>query len=207
MRPLVVVLGISLVAAAAVGAQEAPRQESWSRVGIGIAFLASSPIGQLSGTSTAYISVPTGSTFRLEPTVGWQHSSFSDSSNIANAANGVSGSTSVFLVGVGFFGTTRPGNGATQLYYGPRIGLAWSSTNLADRSSDSLSASQTAWFVSAVLGGEHRIGHLSVGGEVGLSDLHISDPSYKQAGTGFTITLEGSSTLGTSAAAFVRWYF
>jgi hypothetical protein len=198
-----------LGAASAVPAQEAPAGQTWGRAGIGVAFLATGPIGQLTGTSTAYIPVPVSPTLRLEPAVGWNHTSFTDTTNVAtDPRNGLSESGSTFLLAVGLFRTTRPGNGNTLLYYGPRVGLAWGSATIADASgADSLSATQTSWFASAVLGGEHRIAHLSVGGEVGLSYQHNGAPSFQQRGSGFTVALTSGTMIGSSAAAFLRWYF
>src|SRR2546422_4460584 len=43
-------------------------------------------------------------------------------------------------------GTQRPGDGTTILYYGPRVGLAWTRGNLTDGSSaSSLTETQTSW--------------------------------------------------------------
>lgn len=200
MRTIVMVLVLALLATSRGDAQD-----DSPKVGVGVAFLAASPIGQLTGTSTLYFPVATGRSFRLEPTLGWHHTSFEETaSDPGSPINGISGSSSAFLLGVGLFGVTRPA-GETLLYYGPRLGVAWAKTSESDQSGNSLKETQTNWFATATLGGEQRVSHFSVGGEVGLSYLHIGRPSFE--GTGFVASDAGGSSVGTGASAFVRWYF
>jgi hypothetical protein len=202
MRAITVVLGISLVVASQTHAQE-----RFTRAGVGIAFLATSPIGDLTGTSTLYITVPTSPTFRLEPIIGWHHDSFDQSSSSPTSpTNGISVKATSFLLGLGLFGTAYPGAGATLIYYGPRIGLAWTKRTLTDQSANSLTEKQKDWFLTGVVGGEHRISHFSVGGEVGLSYLRWGKPNF-QGSSVFAATSAGGSSIGTSSSAFVRWYF
>jgi hypothetical protein len=202
MRPITVVLGISLVVASAAQAQE-----QFTGAGLGIAFLAASPVGELSGTSTLYIPVPTSRTFRLEPIIGWHHDSFDQSSsNPTSPTNGISVKATSFLLGLGLFGTVHPGAGGTLIYYGPRLGFAWTKRTLTDQSANSLTEKQKDWFLTGVVGGEHRISHFSVGGEVGLSYLKWGKPNF-QGSAVFAATSAGGSSIGTSSSAFVRWYF
>ena len=203
MRTILAILGVVVMATTRAAAQD-----DSAKVGVGLAFLADNPIGQLTGTSTVYIPIATGRSFRLEPTLGWHHSSLQlESSDPTNPANGVSASTSALLLGTGLFRITRVGSG-TLLYYGPRIGIAWGRVTETDQSGNSLKQSETDWFAAATLGGEHRISHLSVGGEVDLAYLHLGTPSFEQTGSpAFLATGAGGSNTGTGAAAFVRWYF
>ena len=120
MRRIIAVLGLSLVVASA-----AQTQEQFTRAGFGIAFLAESPVGSLTGASALYVPLPTSPTFRLEPIIGWHHSFANQTSNNSNnPINGVSVALTDFLLGLGLFGTSHPGGVATLRYYGPRIGVA-----------------------------------------------------------------------------------
>ncbi|PYO41638.1 MAG: hypothetical protein DMD33_13090 [Gemmatimonadetes bacterium] len=203
MRSIVVFVAVSLLATSLAEAQE-----DSAKVGVGLAFLASNPVGQLTGTSTLYLPVQTGRSFRVEPTLGWHHASVEEtSSDPTSPVNGISESSSALLLGIGLFGTARPGSG-TLLYYGPRLGVAWSRVRDTDQAGNSLKESQTDWFAIAALGGEHRVSHLGVGGEVSLSYLHLGKPSFEQTGSAaFLAASAGGSSVGTGAAAFVRWYF
>lgn len=203
MRTIIAILGVVVMATTPAAAQD-----DSAKVGVGLTFLADNPIGQLTGTSTVYIPIATGRAFRLEPTLGWHHSSLHvASSDPTDPANGVSESSSALLLGTGLFGIIRVGSG-TLLYYGPRIGIAWGRVTETDQSGNSLKQSETDWFAAATLGGEHRISHLSVGGEVDLAYLHLGTPSFEQTGAqAFLATSVGGSNTGTGAAAFVRWYF
>jgi hypothetical protein len=205
MRPLVAVLGISLVVASAAQTQE----QFDRRAGFGIAFLAASPVGSLTGRSTVYILWPTSPTFRLEPILGWYHDSYDQASNISTSpTNGISVKSTAFLLGLGLFGTAHVGGAATLIYYGPRIGVAWTKRTLTDQSANSLTDKQKDWFLTLVVGGEHRIAHFSVGGDAGLGYLKAGKPDFQQTGaTVFATTAEGGWSIGTSASAFVRWYF
>lgn len=203
MRTILAILGVAVMATAQVMAQD-----DSAKVGVGIAFLADNPIGQLTGTSTVYVPIATGRSFRLEPTLGWHHSSAQLTSNDpTNPTNGTSQSSSALLLGTGLFGISRVGNG-TLVYYGPRIGIAFGRLQETDQSGNSLKQSETDWFAAATVGGEHRISHLSVGGEVDLAYLHLGTPSFEQSGTAtFLATGVEGSSVGTGASAFVRWYF
>lgn len=203
MRTILAIFGVAVMATT-----RAMAQDDSSKVGVGLAFLADNPIGQLTGTSTVYVPIATGRSLRLEPTLGWHHTSLTvRSSDPTNPANGATQSSSALLLGTGLFGITRVGSG-TLLYYGPRIGIAWGRVTETDQSGNALKQSETDWFAAATLGGEHRISHLSVGGEVNLAYLHFGTPSFEQTGTpAFLATSAGGSSTGTGAAAFVRWYF
>src|SRR5207244_2058680 len=150
MRSIVVFVAVSLLATSLAEAQE-----DSAKVGVGLAFLASNPVGQLTGTSTLYLPVQTGRSFRVEPTLGWHHASVEEtSSDPTSPVNGISESSSALLLGIGLFGTARPGSG-TLLYYGPRLGVAWSRVRDTDQAGNSLKESQTDWFAIAALGGQH----------------------------------------------------
>jgi hypothetical protein len=148
-------------------------------------------------------------TFRLEPIIGWHHGSAEQTSNSSTSPNnGVSLASTDFLLGLGLFGTVHPGGAATLIYYGPRIGLAWTKQTLTDQSANSLTDKQKDWFLTFVVGGEHRISHFSVGGDAGLSYFKAGKPEFQQTGTAvFTTTDAGGWSIGTTASAFVRWYF
>ena len=203
MRSIVVTLAVSVLATSLTEAQD-----DSAKVGVGLAFLAENPIGQITGRSTLYVPIATGPSFRVEPTLGWAHTSeHVTTSDPTSPANGISQSSSALLVGVGLFGIKRLGSG-TLLYYGPRIGIAWGRVQDTDQSGNSLKQSQTDWFAEGALGGEHRISHFSVGGEVDLSYRHMGDPSFEQTGAPtFSSAGVGGSSVGTGASAFVRWYF
>lgn len=204
MRPIIAALELSLVVA--FGAQT---QEPLTRAGFGITFLAASPIGALTGTSTLYMPIPTSPTFRLEPIIGWHHSSVNETSNNStNPNNGVSVALTDVLLGLGLFGTSHPGGAATLIYYGPRIGVAWVKRTVTDQSANSLTDNQKDWFLTFVVGAEHRISHFSIGGDAGLSYLKAGKPEFQQTGTVvFATTDAGGWSIGTTASAFVRWYF
>ena len=203
MRAILAILGVLVMATT-----QAVAQDDSAKIGVGLAFLADNPIGQLTGTSTVYVPILAGGSFRVEPTLGWHHSSLTlTSSDPTNPANGASESSSALLLGTGLFGITRVGSG-TLLYYGPRIGIAWGRVTETDQSGNALKQRETDWFAAATVGGEHRISHLSVGGEVDLAYLHFGTPSFEQTGApAFLATSAGGSSTGTGAAAFVRWYF
>jgi hypothetical protein len=203
MRSIVVTLAVCVLATSLTAAQD-----DSTKVGVGLAFLAENPIGQLTGRSTLYVPIATGPSFRVEPMLGWAHTSdHLTTSDPTSPENGVSQSSSALLLGVGLFGMKRLGSG-TLLYYGPRIGIAWGRVQDTDQSGNSLKTSQTDWFAEGALGGEHRISHFSVGGEIDLSYLHMGDPSFEQTGAQtFLAAAAGGSTVGTGASAFVRWYF
>jgi hypothetical protein len=110
------------------------------------------------------------------------------------------------LVGIGLLATQRPGDGATTLYYGPRIGLAWTRGELTDPSAGSLTETQSDWFANGVIGGEHLFSHLSLGGEVGFGYVHFGTPQWS-GGSAFSAADSKGHTLGTTATALVRWYF
>jgi len=180
------------------------------KAGVGMAFIIASPAGQLAGFLNVFVPVNLGSHFRLEPQIGWHTRSFDDVANDPSSpTNSLSGSSRVLLLGVGLLGTQRPGDGATILYYGPRVGLAWTHANLTDGSSgSSLTETQTSWYANAVVGGEHLFSHLSIGGEVGLGYLHHGTPHWTQSGSAtFTASDTKGHDLGTNATALVRWYF
>src|SRR5207247_10491350 len=121
MRAIGMALGILGVCRAA-----ADGQVSSPKAGVGMAFIIASPAGQLAGFFNLFVPLNLGSHFRLEPQLGWRTTSFPEgASDPAAPANRVSGSSRVLLLGVGLLGTQRPGDGATILYYGPRIGLEW----------------------------------------------------------------------------------
>jgi hypothetical protein len=205
MRTIGIVLGILSVCRAT-----ADSQTYSPKTGVGMAFIVASPAGQLAGFLNLFVPLNLGSHFRLEPQIGWHTSSFDEvPANPSSPGNGVSGSTRVLLLGVGFLGTQRPGDGATILYYGPRIGLAWTRRNVTDASSiSSLTETQTSWYANMVVGGEHLFSHLSIGGEVGLGYLHSGTPNWTQSGPAtFTATDVKGHDLGTNATALVRWYF
>ena len=199
---------LAIACVVAMATTRAAAQDDSAKVGVGLAFLADNPIGQLTGTSTVYVPIATGRSLRLEPTLGWHHTSLTATSNDpTNPANGAQESSSALLLGTGLVGITRVGSG-TLLYYGPRIGIAWARVTETDQSGNSLKTSETDWFAAATVGGEHRISHLSVGGEVDLAYLHFGTPSFAQTGAqAFLVTSAGGSSTGTGAAAFVRWYF
>jgi hypothetical protein len=205
MRVIGIALGILGVCRAT-----ADSQAYSPKAGVGMAFSIASPAGQLAGLLNVFVPLNLGSHVRLEPQIGWHTGSFDEvSSDPSVPANSVSGSSRVFLLGVGLLGTQQPGDGATILYYGPRIGLAWTRGNLTDASSSSsLTETRSDWYASAVVGGEHLFSHLSIGGEVGLSYLHRGRPHWTQSGPAtFTATDTKGHDLGTNATALVRWYF
>ena len=205
MRAIGIALGILGVCGAT-----ATSQEYSPKAGVGMAFTIASPAGQLAGSLNLFVPLNLGSHFRLEPQVGWHTSSFQEvASDPTSPTNGVSGSSRVLLLGVGFLGTQRPGDGTTILYYGPRIGLAWTHANLTDgSSSSSLTETQSNWYASVVVGGEHLFARLSIGGEVGLGYLHNGTPHWTQSGPAtFTAADTKGHALGTNATALVRWYF
>jgi hypothetical protein len=203
MRAIGVALGILSFCRGTVAGQEYS-----PKVGVGMAFVIASPAGQLAGLLNVFVPLKLGSHFRLEPQVGWRSSSFQEvASDPSSLSNNVSGSSRVLLVGVGLLATRRPGDGATILYYGPRVGLAWAHDNVTDQTAGSLTETQTSWYASAVVGGEHLFSHVSIGGEVGLGYLHLGTPSWTQTGSGFSVADAKGHALGTNAAALVRWYF
>src|SRR2546429_2248208 len=177
------------------------------KAGVGMAFIIASPAGKPAGSLNVFVPVNLGSHFRLEPQIGWHTGSFDNvASDPSSPANSLSGSSRVLLLGVGLLGTQRPGDGATILYYGPRVGLAWTHANLTDGSSgSSLTETQTSWYANAVVGGEHLFSHLSIGGEAGLGYLHNGTAPWTQSGP---TTVHASGTerhdLGTNATALVR---
>ena len=205
MRAIGIALGIlGVCRATADGQVYSPK------AGVGMAFIIASPAGQLAGFFNLFVPLNLGSHFRLEPQIGWRTTSFQEVASDPTApANSVSGSSRVLLLGVGLLGTRRPGDGATILYYGPRIGLAWTRDNLTDGSSaSSLTETQSDWYANVVVGGEHLFSHLSIGGEVGLGYLHSGTPHWTQAGPAtFTASDAKGHALGTNATALVRWYF
>ena len=205
MRAIGIALGILSVCGAT-----ADSQAYSPKTGVGMAFTIASPAGALAGSLNLFVPLNLGSHFRLEPQIGWHTSSFEEvASDPSVPTNGVSGSNRVFLLGVGLLGTQRPGDGTTVLYYGPRIGLAWTRANVTDASStSSLTETQSAWYANAVVGGEHLFSHLSIGGEVGLGYLHTGTPHWTQSGpVTFSAADSKGHDLGTSATALVRWYF
>jgi hypothetical protein len=205
MRAIGIALGILSFCRATVESQ------AYSpKAGVGMAFIIASPAGQLAGFSNLFVPVNVGSHFRLEPQLGWRTGSFNEvASDSTSTANNVSASSRVLLLGVGLLRTQRPGDGATILYYGPRVGLAWSRGNVSDGTSGaSLTETQNSWYANAVLGGEHLFSHLSIGGEVGLGYLHHGTPHWTQTGpTTFAASDTKGHDLGTNATALVRWYF
>ena len=205
MRAIGIALGIlSLCRATADSQAYSPK------AGVGMAFIIASPAGQLAGFLNLFVPLNLGRHFRLEPQIGWHTGSFEEvASDPSSPANNVSGSTRVLLLGVGLLGTQRPGDGATILYYGPRVGLAWTRGNITDGSSgSSLTETQSSWYANVVVGGEHLVSHLSIGGEVGLGYLHNGTPHWTQSGTAtFTASDTKGHDLGTNATALVRWYF
>jgi hypothetical protein len=205
MRAIGIALGIlSVCGVTADGQTYSPK------AGVGMAFIIASPAGQLAGFLNLFVPVNVSSHFRLEPQIGWHTGSFHEvASDPGSPANSLTGSTRVLLLGVGFLGTRRPGDGSTVLYYGPRVGLAWTRDNLTDGSSaSSLTETQSNWYANLVVGGEHLFSHLSIGGEVGLGYLHRGTPHWTQTGpTTFTAADTKGHDLGTNATALVRWYF
>jgi hypothetical protein len=205
MRAIGIALGILSVCGAT-----ADSQVYSPKAGVGMAFTIANPAGQLAGSLNVFVPLNLGTHFRLEPQIGWHTSSFDEvASDPSSPANGLSGSTRVLLLGVGFLGTQRPGDGATILYYGPRIGLAWTRGNLTDGASgSSLTETQSSWYGNMVVGGEHLFSHLSIGGEVGLGYLHNGTPHWTQSGPAtFSASDVKGHDLGTNATALVRWYF
>jgi hypothetical protein len=203
MRAIGVALGILSVCGAA-----AATQEYSPKAGVGMAFIIANPAGQLAGFFNVFVPVNVGAHFRLEPQVGWRASSFQQvASDPAAPANNLSGSSRLLLVGLGALATRRPAGRSTILYYGPRVGLAWTRDKLTDSTAGSLTESQTSWYVTAVVGGEHLFSHLSVGGEVGFGYLHRGTPKWTQTGSGFSASDSKGHSLGTNATALVRWYF
>lgn len=202
MRAISIGLGIlSICGPTAAGQQYAPK------VGVGMAFIIASPAGQLTGSSTIFVPLKLGTHVRLEPQIGWRTSSLRQvASDPTSSSNNVTVSSRVLLLGVGLLATGRPADGATILYYGPRVGLAWTHDKLADPTGGSVEETQTSWFVNAVVGGEHLFSHVSIGGEVGLGYLHFGTPNWTQT-PGFNIADYQGHSLGTSATAMVRWYF
>jgi hypothetical protein len=205
MRAIGIALGILSVCRATAGSQVYS-----PKAGVGMAFIIASPAGQLAGSLNLFVPVRLGSHLRLEPQIGWHTASFYEvASDPSSPANSTSGSTRVLLLGVGLLGTQRPGDGATILYYGPRIGFAWTRASLTDRSSgSSLAETQSSWYTNVVVGGEHLFSRLSIGGEVGLGYLHHGTPHWTQSGPAtFTASDVKGHDLGTNATALVRWYF
>lgn len=205
MRAIGVALGIlSVCRASAAGQVYSPK------VGVGMAFTIASPAGQFAGSANVFVPLNLGRHFRLEPQIGWHASSFHEVASDPTApANSVSGSSRVLLLGVGVLGTHELGDAATILYYGPRFGLAWTRANLTDESSaSSLTETQSNWYASVVVGGEHLFSHLSIGGEVGLGYVHSGTPKWTPSGPAtFTAADTRGHDLGTNATALVRWYF
>ena len=205
MRAIGIALGILSVSRAPAGSQVYS-----PKAGVGMAFIIASPAGQLAGSLNVFVPLNLGSHFRLEPQIGWNTGSFEEvASDPSSPANNVSGSSRVLLLGVGLLGTQRPGDGATILYYGPRVGFAWTRGNITDASSgSSLTETQSNWYANVVVGGEHLFSHLSIGGEVGLGYLHNGRPHWTQSGPAtFSATDAKGHDLGTNATALVRWYF
>jgi len=205
MRAIGIALGILSVCRASAASQVYS-----PKTGVGMAFTIASPAGQLAGFLNVFVPLNLGRHFRLEPQIGWRSSSFNEVASDPTApANSLSGSTRVLLIGVGVLGTQQPGDGATILYYGPRFGLAWTRANITDGSSaSSLTETQSSWYGSVVVGGEHLFSHLSIGGEVGFGYLHSGTPQWTQSGSAtFTAADTKGHDLGTNATALVRWYF
>jgi len=175
-----------------------------------MAFIIASPAGQLAGFLNLFVPLNLGSHFRLEPQIGWHTASFDAvASDPSSPVNSLSGSSRVLLLGVGLLRTQRPGDGTTILYYGPRVGLAWTRSNLTDGSSgSSLTETQSNWYGEVVVGGEHLFSHLSIGAEAGLGYLHNGTPHWTQSGAAFPVVSDTKGhDLGTNATALVRWYF
>ncbi len=79
------------------------------KAGVGMAFTIANPAGQLAGALNVFVPLNLGSHFRLEPQIGWHTNSFDEvPANPSSPGSGVSGSTRVLLLGVGFLGTQRP---------------------------------------------------------------------------------------------------
>ncbi len=205
MRAIGIALGILSVCRAT-----ADSQAYSPKTGVGMAFIIASPAGQLAGFLNLFVPLNLGSHFRLEPQIGWHTGSFEDvASDPSSPANSLSGSSRVLLLGVGLLRTQRPGDGTTILYYGPRVGLAWTRSNLTDGSSgSSLTETQSNWYGEVVVGGEHLFSHLSIGAEAGLGYLHNGTPHWTQSGAAFPVVSDTKGhDLGTNATALVRWYF
>jgi hypothetical protein len=203
MRSISVAVGLLGICSATASAQEPS-----PKAGVGMAFIVASPAGQLAGFLNLFVPLTLSAHFRLEPQVGYRSSAFREvTSDPASPTNNTTGSSRVFLLGVGLLGTRRPGGGSTVIYYGPRVGLAWMHDDVTDPSGNSLTETQTAWYLTGVVGGEHLFSHLSLGGEVGLGYLHYGTPNWSQTGAGFVAADSKGHVLGTNATALLRWYF
>ncbi len=76
-------------------------------------------------------------------------------------------------IGVGLFSVAQPEE-KLAIYFGPRVGLLWGSSN-ANGSSGSASTSSDGWFLAAAVGGEYSpTPRFSVGAEAKLEFDHTS---------------------------------
>src|SRR3989442_4771805 len=143
MRAIGIALGVLGVCRA-----PADSQVYSPKAGVGMAFTIANSSGHLAVALNVFVPLNIGSHFRLEPQIGWHTSSFDEvPANPSSPGSGVSGSTRVLLLGVGFLGTQRPGDGPTILYYGPRLRPAGTRPRVTDGASSSpLPGTQASWY-------------------------------------------------------------
>src|SRR3989442_4439064 len=115
MRAIGIALGILGVCRAT-----ADSQVYSPKAGVGMAFTIANPAGQLAGALNVFVPLNLGSHFRLEPQIGWHTSSFDEvPANPSSPGSGVSRSTRVLLLGVGFLWTPPPRGRPAHLHPRP----------------------------------------------------------------------------------------
>ena len=134
-------------------------------------------------------------TFRFEPEIGFIQ--FSNSDDYSEYTY------NLLLLGVGIFKQTQKGQ--TNLYYGLRAGMSWSSYHYEYEDDwyygdDEDTESKTDFYFGPAVGGEYCFTeHLSLGGEIQFNVILFG--SYDEDDD------ESVTLLKTKPLIFVRWYF
>ena len=200
-------------------------------LGIGLGLSTGNPFGSLvaldlgtdamllsSLPASIYVPINVTPNIRIEPIIGFYHASASHTSNPAGKSgttNTTDSSATVFSAGVGAFYVFTPAE-PLRLYLGPRVQVAYLSSDTSDSSSASTvvtssTTSRAGWNISGAFGGEYYpIPRFGFGAEVALGYAGFGHPTRTaNDGTTTVSSTDNSSvsTVATTGTLFARFYF
>ena len=148
---------------------------------------------------TVYIPINVAPSFRLEPFLGFDFTSYDWDGDADD-------SRSTVELGIGILPTIR--KGSAVIYIGGRIGLAITSGEYKDSGGDVyVESTEASFWIGPVIGGEYYFNpHISLGGEMAISYGSSADE------TNYTSEFmddeeDTISGIGTETAIFIRFYF
>jgi hypothetical protein len=146
--------------------------------------------------SNIYVPIIIGSSFKLEPEIGFYR--------LSEEEDTFEGTLTQWRFGLGAF-YYLPAAASVRVYVGPRVGLQL--TSLSAEEDVDLEFGETDFVFGLALGGEYFFSdHFSLGGEVQLNYVSLGEPDVEVDGVDQDFDLS-RNFISNNGLILMRWYF